>query len=297
MTREGLRAAVPEWPGSPDNIITVAARDGLALTVERFDPPAPAGRALVFIHGIGNYAGPYRRFARDLADAGTTVYLPHLRGHGSSGTRGRMGSPAVVLGDIESIVTAVRGQATGAELVLGGESMGGLFALAYTASQRSAPDRLLLLVPALWPNWRSWLGTARDVLTLPLSASVEERVKVVHAPINGEPTRSEEFSRGTRADPNMLPKPPIGYLLTIGRIMFDATGRYAPRVTCPCLIMQASEDRVLDARAAHALAARMPDAQIETIPEAWHNVLWDPTAEATTARIAEWLAGNGRSAG
>jgi alpha-beta hydrolase superfamily lysophospholipase len=276
-------------------VLSIAARDGLALTVERFDPAEPGGRSLIFLHGIGNYAGPYRRFARALADAGTTVYLPHLRGHGDSGTRGRMGSPTVVLGDIESIVIAVRAQAPGYEVVVGGESMGGLFALAYSASTRSAPDRLLLLVPALRPNWRSWFGTARDILALPLTASVEERVKVVHAPINGEPTRSEQFSRGTRADPNMLPRPPIGYLLTIGRIMFRATGRYASRVTCPCLIMQAEADRVLDARASHALAARMPDAQLETIPDAWHNVLWDPTSEATTARVAAWLVGEGRS--
>jgi alpha-beta hydrolase superfamily lysophospholipase len=208
-----------------------------------------------------------------------------------------MGSPSTVLGDLQSVVEYVRDGAPDSELVLGGESMGGLFALAYTASARSAPDRLILLVPALWPNWRSWFGTARDILALPLSASVEERVKVVHAPINGEPTRSEEFSRGTRADPNMLPRPPIGYLLTIGRIMFGATRRYAPRVTCPCLIMQAESDRVLDARAASTLAARMPNAEFESIPDAWHNVLWDPTAEATTARVAAWLARDDRTAG
>jgi alpha-beta hydrolase superfamily lysophospholipase len=271
-------------------VVHVAAPDGLDLAVERFEPGVPTGRALIFIHGIGNYPGPYRRFARRLADAGTTVYLPHLRGHGSSGTRGRMGSPTTVLDDIAALVHAVRAEGAASELVLGGESMGGLFALAYTASARPAPDRLLLLVPALWPNWRSWLGTARDILALPLSASIEERVKVVHAPINGEPTRSEEFSLGTRTDPNMLPQPSFGYLLTIARLMLGSTWRYPQRISQPCLIMQAGADRVLDGRAAHALAARMPHAVIETIPDAWHNVLWDPTTEATTARVAQWLA-------
>jgi alpha-beta hydrolase superfamily lysophospholipase len=279
-------------------VATVPAADGVALTVERFDASRDAERALIFIHGIGNYPGPYRRFARALAGAGTTVYLPHLRGHGSSGTRGAMGSPARVLDDIGAIVAAVRADHPDDELILGGESMGGLFALAYTASdrptsRRPAPDRLLLLVPALWPNWRSWFGTARDILSLPLSASIEERVKVVHAPINGEPTRSEQFSRGTRADPNMLPRPSFGYLLTIARLMLGSTWRYPKRVTQPCLIMQAGADRVLDARAAHALAARMPQAEIETIADAWHNVLWDPTAGATTARVAAWLNGGG----
>jgi len=280
---------VTDWPGAPDAVISVEARDGVPLTVERFDAASPDGRALIFIHGIGNYPGPYRRFGRALAEAGTTVYLPHLRGHGSSGTRGHMGSPRTVLSDIAHLVERVRADGA-SEVVLGGESMGGLFALAYTASSRPKPDRLLLLVPALRPNWRSWFGTARDVLSLPLSASVEERVKVVHAPINGEPTRSEEFSRGTRADPNMLPKPPLGYLLTIGLTMLGATRRYPGRVTPPTLILQAEADRVLDARAARTLAARMPSAEFETIPDAWHNVLWDPTAEATTARVAKWLS-------
>lgn len=279
-----------DWPGAPDEVFTVPASDGLELVMERFDPIDPSDRVLVFIHGIGNYPGPYRRFARALAEAGTTVYLPHLRGHGSSGRRGAMGSPRTVLTDIESILARVRDLEPARSVTLGGESMGGLFALAYAASPRPAPDRLLLLVPALWPNWRSWIGTARDILSLPLSASIEERVKVVHAPINGEPTRSEEFSRGTRADPNMLPRPSVAYLLTIGRLMLGSTWRYPKRVMCPCLIMQADEDRVLDARSARTLAERMPNAEFEAIPEAWHNVLWDPTSEATTARIAEWLS-------
>ena len=283
-------ASLPDWPGSPDATFEVAAPDGLPLVVERFDSATSSGCALLFIHGIANYPGPYRGFARALAQAGTTVYLPHLRGHGSSGVKGRMGGPATVLADIAALVATVRAANPAAELVLGGESMGGLFALAYAASDHPAPDRLVLLVPALRPNYRTWLGTAGDIVSLPLTATWEERVHLVHAPINGEPTRSEEFSRGTRADPNMLSQPSLGYLLTIGQLMFGATWRYPAHVTIPVLLMQAERDRVLDGRAARVLAQRLPSVEFETIPEAWHNVLWDPTAEATVARIAEWLA-------
>lgn len=262
--------------------------DGVRLCIERFGAPsAGSGRVLVFLHGIGSYAGPFRGFAVSLSDSVDAVYLPHMRGHGlSDGARARIGSPNRVLSDIEAVLQHVRAQHPEAELVLSGESMGALFALAYTASSRIPPDRLLLLAPALKlrgpssVSARLWLplayGTLRD--GFPLDTTAHDEVP-----------RHHSFRYKLRADPNMLARAPLGYLATIGRFQLRWAARYPSRVRVPVLVVQGDGDRLLDSATAERLATLLPDARLHKVEGGWHNLLWDRTTPQTIASIKAWL--------
>lgn len=279
------------WPGVCDEVTTVTVRDGTGIVVERFEPAAPATSIVLFLHGIGSYAGPYRRFARRLADGGVCVHLPDLRGHGRSGTRGRIGPPEAVMADVEALLEHVRGAHPGAEIVLAGESMGGLLALSYAASARSGPDRLLLLAPALRLHWAKWVhGGLAHLAELPHAIRTRTGFSM-HAPVPGEPTRDPEFRRRVQTDPLMLQQAPVAYFATIARLIVASSTRYGARVGIPCLIVQGDADLVLDGAAARRLAERMGSAELRTVAGGWHNLLWDPTWEATAASVAEWLTG------
>lgn len=262
--------------------------DGIRLHIERFGTSsAESTRVVVFLHGIGSHAGPFRGLATELLDSADAVYLPHLRGHGlSEGARAGIGAPSRVLSDIEAVLRHVRTLHPRAELVFGGESMGGLFALAYTASPRSAPDRLLLLAPALRLRGvssvrpRQWAPLAWRTLRhgFPLDTTAHDEVP-----------RHETFRQKCRTDPAMLSRAPLGYLATIGRFQFRWAARYPARVAVPVMVIQGTGDRLLDCSAAERLSALLPQALFHSVDGGWHNLLWDPTTPDTIAAIKAWL--------
>jgi len=280
---------VPCWPGAPDSVVSVRAIDGVRLTVEEFSPAATPRTVLVFLHGIGAYSGPYRRFAREVADAGVFVHLPDLRGHGRSGTRGRMGSPATVMADIQALIEHARAAHPDCEVVLGGESMGGLFATAYAASQRSAPDRLLLVAPALEPAWGDWAKVALSPRTGPRPGNGDGGIPL-HSAMPGEASRNPGFRDLCHADPMMLQHGTVGYIATVVRINLGWALRYPAKIRQPVLIVHGDSDAVVAAAGSGALAARVADADLRIVRKAWHNLFWDPTVDATVGQIAAWLA-------
>jgi len=290
--RRGPAVHIDYWPGEPGEPLTLAATDGAELYAERF-PRADAGSrtVLVFLHGIGSYAGPFRRFARDVAAADFDVYLPDLRGHGRSGpSLGAMGTPAQVLDDIETLLQRVRSSDPGCEIVLGGESMGALFVLAYAASGRLRPDRLLLLAPALRPLWRNlpkWSGQ-RSLTPKPDAAWIGFPLQ---EPTVGEQARNPRFRRSCLDDPMMLQVGSMGYLSAVGRLLLGWAIRYPAKITQPVLLMQGDADAVLSLGATKALADLLPQAELRVIPGAWHNLLSDdPTRDSTTEAIVAWVA-------
>jgi acylglycerol lipase len=279
------------WPGTPDSITTVTAADGVELTVEEYAPAAEPRTVLVFLHGIGAYAGPYRAFAREVAEAGVFVYLPDLRGHGRSGTRGHMGAPATVMAGIQVLMEHARAAHPGCEVVLGGESMGGLFATAYTASDRRAPDRLLLVAPALQPAWRQWVKVALAPRTGPRPTDAGQGSIPLHSSMPGDSSRNPGFRDMCHDDPLMLQHGSIGYIATVVWFNLGWAMRYPSKFRQPVLIVHGDADAVVALGGSDALAARVRDADLRVVREAWHNLFWDPTRDATVGEIAGWLAG------
>lgn len=261
---------------------------GIALAVESFGDAAERGPVLVFVHGIGAYAGPYRPFAAALAETGVRTYLPHLRGHGDSPPkRGRFGTAAATLDDVAALVKWAAERHPGREVVLGGESMGALIALAAVATRPDCrPGRLLLLSPALR-------------LDIPRVCKAAFGPGVLLRALRGIPAHSSDRASGQRhprfrtmclEDQKMLQTVGVSYLLTIASIMSGWRWRYPPSVTQPVLVVQGAADPLMQPRGAQELAQTLPTGRLLLVPDAWHNLLWDElTAETTVAEIAGWL--------
>lgn len=116
-----------------DETISVDAGDGTKLSVRVFRPTASGNgtTVLVFYHGGGAHSGAgYQMLARGLSSGyGITVYLPDIRGHGSSGgDRGDAPSPDAVWSDVDSVLERVKSLHENdgdTKIYLGGHSSGG----------------------------------------------------------------------------------------------------------------------------------------------------------------------------
>jgi len=127
------------------------ARDGARLAYRAYPPaPGPALGGVVLVHGSSASSASMHVLAQALAAAGHAVYALDVRGHGESGTRGRIAYVGQLEDDLEDFLGAVRPPRP---LTLAGFSSGGGFALRFASGPRQQLfDRYLLLSPYLGPD-------------------------------------------------------------------------------------------------------------------------------------------------
>jgi alpha-beta hydrolase superfamily lysophospholipase len=112
--------------------------EGVTIHYYVWMPPAP--KAIVhLVHGLGEYATRYERFAQDLVTRGYGIYAGDLRGHGQTGVEqwggdvarlGRLGPGGVraTIAGVRQLSQIARQQHPELPLVLLGHSLGSIFA-------------------------------------------------------------------------------------------------------------------------------------------------------------------------
>ncbi len=108
---------------------TVTARDGTRLAVHRMQPARGAGRPLVLLHGLFSSAEVnWIKFghARQLAEAGFSLFMPDLRAHAHSEAPHDPACypPSILVQDLEDVIDHYGIGADGAEYDLAGFSLG-----------------------------------------------------------------------------------------------------------------------------------------------------------------------------
>lgn len=126
------------------------ASDGTSLAFRTY-LPSQAKAILIFYHGAGAHSGlSYNHIGVGLRDEfDIAVYMPDLRGHGSSGgPRGDAPSDEQVWSDISTIIKHAKMQYPNLPLFLGGHSGGAGLALNYASwDQHAAVDGYVFLAP------------------------------------------------------------------------------------------------------------------------------------------------------
>lgn len=126
----------------------VTARDGTALALRRYAAAtAPPRGSVVLVHGSSASSRSMHSLARALARAGQEVVALDMRGHGDSGTRGRIDRIGQLEDDVEDVLAAL---ALPRPRTLVGFSSGGGFALRFASGpQQALFDGTVLLSPFL----------------------------------------------------------------------------------------------------------------------------------------------------
>jgi len=132
-------------------LLYVQARDGSQLGYRHYAPRGPAaGRATILIHGSSGSSVAMHPLAKALAARGVESFVPDIRGHGVSGTRGDIGYLGQLEDDLADLVGHLRGSAPDLPLTLVGHSSGGGFALRVAGSPvQGLFARTVLLSPFL----------------------------------------------------------------------------------------------------------------------------------------------------
>ncbi len=265
------------------------ADDGTPLACYRWQPAAPRiGAAVYLLHGLGEHAGRYGQLAQWLTDHGWRVAAHDHRGHGHSG-----GPPAQLtqrddlVHDAADQIRRWAAELGHAPLVLG-HSLGALVALRLALAEEDIPIAgLVLSSPPLQLRLPRWL--------LPPLRGVARRWPDTVLPYSMAPLRVSHdpaVARAFRSDP-------LSHRLISGRLatFIDASITMvmtaAPRLTRPCLLLVAGDDRVVAAAGSRRFAQRAPSrlVTLRWYPRAWHEVFNESPALASPvyADLHTWL--------
>lgn len=251
---------------------------------------AGTGRTMVFLHGIASHGTFYCDALGDLDDAVDALYLPDMRGHGrSAGARGEIVGHAELMEDVGRMVAFARRRHPGDSLVLAGESMGALLALAYAATGRGDVDALVLAAPALRLHFAKLLTPRRIGQFLPRAlAAGLDGVPTERDP-GDEVSRNPEFERLVVEDSRQLSNVGFRYLGVVASFMLRWRA-YARRIgDLPTLILHGQADDLIDPAAIRALHRMLPRSELLEVSEAWHNLFFDPSAPEVLYTIRRWL--------
>ena len=152
---------------SVPTVHTYAARDGVALGYRSYE--GGGTQVVVLIHGSSDDGSGMHPLARALRDAGASVYVPVLRGHGNFGRSGDIDYIGQLEDDLADFVTLLRPLHPNASFSLVGFSSGGGFVLrAIAGPDGKLFDRFIMISPALpqgaptiRPNAGGWVSVAK----------------------------------------------------------------------------------------------------------------------------------------
>jgi non-heme chloroperoxidase len=130
---------------------TYAARDGTNLGYRIYD--GGGTQSVVLIHGSSDDGAGLHPLAKALRDAGASVYVPVLRGHGTFGRSGDIDHIGQLEDDLADFVVVLRPLHPGSSFSLIGFSSGGGFVLRVIATaDEKLFDRFIMISPALAPG-------------------------------------------------------------------------------------------------------------------------------------------------
>ena len=131
------------------------AADGHDIHVQVWRPEGGGTRAIQIVHGLGEYAARYERFAAAAAGRGMAVFAHDQRGHGPHAEQPGYLAPKngwqKLVEDTETVNEFVRGEADGSPVVLLGHSMGSYVAQNF-AMYHGSRIAALVLSASTWPS-------------------------------------------------------------------------------------------------------------------------------------------------
>ena len=122
----------------------VNTSDGITLFLRKWESPSPSNKAILILHGITAYSGPYEMFGNAISKTGFTAVGLDLRGHGlSDGIRGDYPSKERLINDLVETISYLKKNFS--TLLIFGHSLGVLTALIAKKNSNEKIDGLILL--------------------------------------------------------------------------------------------------------------------------------------------------------
>jgi alpha-beta hydrolase superfamily lysophospholipase len=248
------------------------------------------GAAITFgvVHGLGEHAGRYDRFARGMAVHHMGTFAVDLRGHGQSpGQRGHVDSWSQWTDEVAAFVKHV-GNVVDGEVVPVGHSFGGAALLSTVlAGKLPKTKRFIVSSPALKvkvavPAWKIKLGTAASRVVPRLALDNEVDPKLL--------SRNPEVVEAYRTDPLVHGKI-SSRLYTEWQSATKEILDHAGDIKIPFLILAGTDDGLIDPEGSKALHDRARSmSELRLLQGRYHEPFNDRDNEEVFTLISTWLA-------
>jgi acylglycerol lipase len=265
----------------------IESGDGVKIAYRAW-PHAGAGITFAVVHGLGEHAGRYERFAKGMAKHGMGTFAVDLRGHGKSpGQRGHVDSWSQWTDDVSVFVKHVESVASG-EVVPLGHSFGGATMLSTVLagkmprSRRFVVSSAALKVKVEVPAWKIKLGTATSKLIPRLALDNEVDPKLL--------SRLPEVVEAYRADPLVHSKI-SSRLYTEWLAATKHILDHAGEIKIPFLILAGTDDGLIDPAGSRELHEKAPSmSELRLLEGRYHEPFNDRDNEEVFTLITNWLA-------
>ncbi len=264
--------------------------------------------ALLFAGGRGDFIEKYLEAYAWWRDAGWAVTAFDWRGQGRSRgniLRGNYPSFDPLIDDLAGLIEAWRREAAGPHLAIG-HSMGGHLLLRTLVDRAPALDAAVLVAPMIrvnsWPM-PSWLTPQiadmmcamgwRDEPVWKLPDDHNRLGSARHRNLTSSEERYADELFWWEEEPGMsIGAPSWGWMrAAFASAEASFTEEKLKRVTLPVLILATEQDRLVSADAIREAAAALPNARVEWVNEAAHEILResDPIRLDALARLDRFL--------
>jgi alpha-beta hydrolase superfamily lysophospholipase len=274
---------------NPDREEQVRTADGLALHVERFDPPGPPSAAVVLVHGFSAHCGAFRHVAAALADAGHAVTTFDCRGHGrSEGRHGYVRRFTDYGDDLHRVLAHARSGAPGRPAAVVAHSHGATITLDYLFRGVGTLDALVVAAPYLDLKLKVPLYKR---MVSPLLGAVWPTLTMWNEIEPETVSRSPEVCAEIRTDPLVhhvaTPRWFNEVRATQARLRESASN-----LKVPTFMAVAGDDRLVDAAASVAFAqAAGPIVELKVYDQLFHEIFLEPERDLVIGDVVRWLGG------
>ena len=270
------------------------AADGAALPLRTWLPAGEPGAVALALHGFNDYSNAFASVGPRLAAAGIAAYAYDQRGFGGAPARGRWAGAEVMADDALAALRLLRRRHAGVPAYLIGESMGGAVAVlaANRAVGEAAPDRVVLLAPAVWTRASMNIFERTGLWLADFVPWVQWSARML--PVRLRPTDNDAVLRGLAADPLVIKSTRSDTLNGLVDLMSAALAD-APRFAANSLILYGGRDQIVPrapvARFVAALPASVEAQQrVAFYPRGYHLLLRDLSGQQVVADVLAWLA-------
>jgi lysophospholipase len=257
----------------------------------RIFPAKEAPKAVVLIvHGMAEHGGRYRHVADYFSVLGYESLALDLRGFGKSGgKKGCLRQFSDYWKDLEALHRYALNNYKDVPVFILGHSFGGLIAASYISLYKGPKPHGLLLSSPLFgvampvPAWKKALALATSYIAPDFCQDSEINPAVL--------THDTAILKADQYDTAMHPFVSSRlYRELLG--MLSRKKEVAERLKVPVLILQASEDHIVDKKESLRFydLLKIEDKEFEEIPATYHEILNEVNREKTLYRMGSWIS-------
>lgn len=273
----------------------IESGDGTSIYFESDVPRDFEGTSVLIFHGFGEHCGRYGHVVARLREAGFACFRFDFRGHGrSAGQRGHVSRFDDYLADGEAALSALRARRTAGPIYLLGHSQGGLVATAFLLERSAELAGAVISSPLLGfsvkvPKWKDLVGRGLSKLIPKLSMPTDLDADVL--------SHDSDVVTAYQEDPLVHGVASSRWytesLAAQQRVMENAA-----RINIPLLLLQAGDDRLVDAEqtARFAEVVGSEDNTFHLYENLYHEILNEPEGPSIIQTIVDWITTRAHSA-